>query len=454
MQTYPMTPGQDIIFVQQKFSYNKAISNINMMMVFEFEVDEQLMKQALVLAIQRNQSASMRLCKENKQPRQYFSDQLPENITLEDLSNLSPEMAEETIERWGQKKFPKGSFDTQLYRAKLVRLPSQELAVYFCVSHLIFDAFALITMAGDMIGIYRALKQQRPLPKASPSPLPVYQKQWDYLESPLLQEDIAFFEDLYSEEMEYHSLNGRGSSEYVDGKRYGTTIRLWQLKAGFIDLRIPAKLVRGVEQLAERFQVPVQTFYMLALRNFMSKLDRSENITINHTVARRGTLAQKRAGGTMVNSCLFQMRQTNDMSLEAALNSMATYQMKLYRHTEIPYNEILKIIERKFKPPHMKGYSSIGLTFQPYAVSQYPDMPIRLKRYNNGHTAMPIYITIMQVDATGDLLCNYEYTKGFIKEESIHRFHRYQLAMLEKIIDQPELTLQDLVDLPIPEPAS
>lgn len=449
MQTYPMTPGQDIILVQQKYSYNKAVSNINMMMIFEFEIDDLLMKQALMQAILRNQAATIRVTKRDKETRQYFSSDMPEGVAWVDLSHLSPEAAEAEIESWGRKKFPNKNYDTQLYRAKLVVLPSGERAVYFCVSHLIFDAYALIATAGDMIDTYRALLKGELLPKPLPSPLPVYQQQWDYLKSDQLKQDQAFFRELFRDEPEFHSLNGRGSKEYMPGKRYGRTIRPWQIKVDFIDLRIPARLVKGIEELAYAMRVPTQVFYMLALRNYIAKIDDTEDITFNHTIARRGTLAQKRAGGTMVNSVLFRMQQTNDMTVSQAAESLSQYQMRLYRHTELPYSLFSYGIKTQFNLPHLCGYSTVGLTFQPYSVCQYEDMPIRMKRYNNGYGGMPTYITIMSVDNTGDLLCNYEYTLGFIREESIYNFHAYILTMFEHLIEKPDVTLQELVDLEI-----
>lgn len=450
MNLYPMTAGQDIILFQQKFSLNKAISNINMLMTFEFSIDDDLMKQALMLALLRTKAATARMKKQGKSTLQYFSQAMPEGVSWVDLSHLSPEAAETEIESWGQKKFPQGNYDTQLYRVKLIVLPSNERAVYFCVSHLIFDAFALIATAQEMIEIYRSLITHAPLPKAVPSPLPVMQKEWDYLDSDEFKKDYAFFLEYFKDEPEFHSLNGKGSKEYKAGKRYGTVIKPWLYKAGFIDLKIPKHLVQGIEQKAYQNRVPVQTYYTLALRNYLAKIDDSQDITMNHTVARRGSLASKRAGGTMVSSVMLRLQLSNDLTLNEALNSIALDQMRLYRHTDLPYTYQQEIVRNRFKFPQMGGYSSVGLTFQPYSVCQYEDMPIRLKRYNNGYGTMPLYITIMATDNSGDLWSNYEYVLGYIKEESIYRFHRYMLGMFEHLIENSDVTLKDLVDLAVP----
>lgn len=452
MKLYPLTAGQDVILIQQKFSVSKAVSNINMLLTFEFEFDLELMQQALFQALLRNRAARIRLRQTDEGPRQYFSQALPEGVEFIDLSALGASEAENMIEKWGQVKFPNKNFDTQLYRIKMLLLPSKEYAIYFCVSHLIFDAYALIAVTGDMLEIYRSIQAGEPLPKALPSPMPVYQKEWDFLASPAYEKSLAFFREYFSEEPEFQSFDGPDSPHYIKGKRYGTTLQLWRFRAGFIDLRIPARIVQGIEQLAYESQIPTQSYYILALRNYLSKLNQADDISYYHTVARRGTLAQKRSGGTMVNPVLFRMTFKNDLTALEALQEIALLQLKLYRHADVPFGVQAYILSKTHQVPKMKGYATIGMTYQPYSIFKFDDMPMRLKRYNNGYTAMGLYITIMSVDNTGDLLSNYEYLRGYTKEESIYNYHAYLLAMLDYLLEHPDATVQELVNVdPGPE---
>lgn len=84
---YKLTTAQNIMYVSQKFSLNKAIIDINTMLHFECEIDEKLLMQALYMALMRNESSRVRLHKVGKEVKQYLTEQAPDPIIVMDYSS-------------------------------------------------------------------------------------------------------------------------------------------------------------------------------------------------------------------------------------------------------------------------------------------------------------------------------------------------------------------------------
>lgn len=458
-QLYPLTQSQQMMFLNLKYCYLKSVVNICTMMHFEAEMDERLLLQACYMSIMRNQAASLRLRevtetdangKKKKVIKQYFSRKAPDPIPVLDFSDRTEEALQESIDAWSRTPFPYRSMDTQLYVIRLIKKPDGNYAVFFCVNHVVFDAYSLMATAKEMLEIYAALRDGTAVPKPAPSPLPAYEADWNYNASPAHERDVAFWRDeVFDTEPYFTTINGSGSKEAPKpGKRWGVTLRLWQIKADFADYTVKKELVDKVNALATELRVSPQVLYLLAMRNYLSKKnDNQEDILFFNTVARRATINQKRAGGTLVHAVPFRSRLSNELSFSEACREMQKLQTSYYRHANLAPTEAIDIYQKKFNLPDCTGYHMASLTYQPYFVPGDPTIPTHFSRHSNGAATMPLYLTIIALDSSGDLTFNYEYLLGYISREAIDELQSYIVRMLENAVANPESKLMDLMAL-------
>ena len=446
VKLYPLTSPQQMLFLSQKYSYKKSIVDICTMLHFEAEIDQNLMLQAINLAMLRNKSASIRLRKEGKAIKQYFSDKDSEPIIVMDYTGKEEKELEADIDLWSRTPFPNNSMDTQLYSVRLIKKPDGFYAVYYCVSHLAFDAYALMATASDMLDIYVALRDQLPIAPSKADPIKCFQDEWDYHKTEKYQKEIAFWRDeVFAEEPQYTSINGLNCSHHIKNKKYGVTLKLWQISARHENHRIPATLVNRVNDLAKSLRVSPQCLYLLALRSYLSKENGSvEDVTIFNTVARRATLLQKKVGGTRVQGIPFRMKFSNSITIEEACEEMYSLQIKYYSHSNIGATEILNEISKKHNVPDCRGYHTMSVTYQPYFVAGKSGIPFHLTTYSTGANTMPVYLTIMALDKSGDLNCNYDYIIKFVRDGVPKAIHEHLLKSLEAMCDNPKIKLDDL----------
>lgn len=442
---YPLTQAQGMLFLSWKYSYKKAIVNICSMVCFETEIDHKLMLQATYLGFARNEAASGRLCKVGKEYMQYFSNEAPDKIEVVDFSGKSEEEFQAALTKWNETPFPNKHIDTQLYVAKLVKQPNGFWALYLCVSHLVFDAYSIMSTVKDIFTIYACLRDGKPMPKPLPSCLPAYEDDFAYQKSEKYQKDLDFFmNEVFDTETMFTTPNGKGAKECMEGKRIGVTLRIWQIKAKHMNLRIPKAINDKVNAFAMERRISPQSLYLLAFRTFLMQENDTEDLMFMNTVARRATLAQKRAGGTMVHAIPFRSNIPRGTSFEDAAVQMSQLQSKYYRHANIAPTAVIEKTSAKFGAKPGTGYHTISVTYQPYFSLDDDTIPCHFMRLPNGAATMPLYVTIMPVDNSGDLMCNYEYICNFIKEESIEKFHKFMLHFLDEGTSHPDVPADKL----------
>ena len=69
---YELTPSQDVIQLQTKYTLYKRVVNILFSATYNEKIDYSLMKKAINILIERNDCLRLRFIKKDKQLKQYF----------------------------------------------------------------------------------------------------------------------------------------------------------------------------------------------------------------------------------------------------------------------------------------------------------------------------------------------------------------------------------------------
>lgn len=446
-QLYPITSGQMMIYYTQKFCFKKQISNICATISIG-QADEALLYQSVLLAAMRFPSMNCRITTQGEKLMQYFVDDIPQNIRIVDLSTASEEEIEKTIDKWSAVPFPNKGMDVPLYRINILKMPGGTYTLYFCVCHMIMDAYALMGCM-DYIGqIYVSLRDGTPFPLLKKTPLECYMKSFSYFTSEKYQKDQQWWKELFQKEPVFTSMNGKTGRDYVKGKKYGVVLRSWKVNAEHLNLRIPKEIVDMVNTLADRYSVSPHTVYLVAMRAYLSAVNDTEDVTFMDSVARRSTVLQKHAGGTMVNAIPLRTTFSNDLSLSDTLTEMFRTQRETYRHADVPCGQILQMIKQIHNPPVgmvNHNYTSVSLTYQPYFIYSEGPFHCTFQRRKNGAAATPLYLSIMPLDDTGDFWVNYEYLTDLVLPESLEKSHAFMLNFIRFGFKSPDSTVSDLI---------
>ncbi len=448
---YPLTQSQLMMFFQMKFCLKKNCTNIcTEIVIQDDEIDQHLLMQALYLALMRAPASSVRLhTQPDKTVVQYFSDAAPEKIEYLDFTGKSKEQYDKALTTWNQTPFPNKLMDTQLYNVKLLRNPEGKLVVYGCYNHTIYDAYSVMMTFRDVSEIYYALRDHTALPAELPSPVPAYEVDYKYRESDKCKEDYQYFDEVVcATEPQFTTTNGRNSKEFKqkDPKaRYGTYAYNPFFPGDGITLDVPTELNNAITAYALAAKMSPQSAYLLALRSYLAKVCEVDDVLLMNSVARRATLAQKRAGGTMVNSVPIRTVFGADKTFEEGCRILYTTQCDVYRHANHGCGDTLNLIDKKFNCPKGKTYQSIGTSYQPY-FSGSGTIPATFRRMPNGCETQLIYMTISPRDTFGNMGIDYSYMKNVVSESNIRTVHAFMMRFLEIGIANPQKPIAEIVE--------
>ncbi|MCQ2478314.1 MAG: condensation domain-containing protein, partial [Clostridia bacterium] len=333
---YPLTQSQYLILFQMKFCVKKEISNICTEIEFLEDVDQKLLMQSLYLGMLRAPAMSVRLhTTEDKKIVQYFSDAAHEKIDYIDMSGKSDEEYEALLNKWNTAAFPNKCMETQLYNLKLLKKPNGNLAVYGCYSHLVSDAYAIMATFKDILNIYNALRDGKALPSAPVSPLPAYQADYKYFNSEKMEADRKYYDEVvFDTEPQFTTIAGKDAKifakDHKQGHKYGTFAYNPLMPGAALNLPIDKDLNDKITEFALNNKVSPAALYALATRTYLSAVCETNDVTFMNPVARRATVAQKRAGGTLTMPVALRTRFSNDLTFIEGCKEVYKAQCEAY----------------------------------------------------------------------------------------------------------------------------
>lgn len=451
---YDLNTSQKVLLYAQTYTVHKQLNNVCTSVLVDQELDSDLLSQAIKKAYERNDALGVRLVKKGKEIKQYFAGYEEPEIAMLDFTEKTEETMEKELYKIARKRITR--YGKPLSKIYLLRSHDGRYGLYFVVSHMILDSWAISVFFKDVFAIYEALRQGTALPK----PLYSYEKllieELNYRTTDTYQKDRKFCEEFFSAdagEPIFTHLNGSAVLEEFRKKKKDPTLRYAEVftlntKANNEMLLVPKELVSKMEAYCAAHKLTMQSLVLLAYRSFLSKTNNYEqDVSINTVIARRGTLREKNTGGTRVHFYPFRTIIEKDMTVKTACTMIGEKQAAIYRHASIDPLESLAIFKEKFNTPQLGEYCTSAVTFQPVKLVVPNGINIATKWYGNGSSAQPLYLTVMDGDGAGGLKFYYEYQTNTFSWETVKKLHSYMLKFFVAGTVYDDVTIGELLSI-------
>ena len=451
---YPLTPSQMSIFLARKYSVHKSIINVPTSLIIKEEMDTELLEEAVRKGIERWDSFGIRILKEKPAPKQYFSEKREaESIEKLDFTGKSREDMERTFLKLASKKLE--IYNAPMARFFILKTPEGYGGIFSVINHLIMDSWAISMFYKDCIEIYYAMKNGTPFPKDVKPYENLLQKEIMYRQSEQYKRGLEYYQNEFSKkEAMFTHVNGSEVLEKFRKKKGDETIRycgtFYLRSVSGHDLHwIQKDDIDKMSEFTREYKFPsMQVLFQMGLRTYLAKVNsHEEDVTYYNIVARRGTLEEKRTGGTRAHFMHFRTIMPPETTFAEGCRMLFDKQNELYRHADFSPMEMFEI-EHSLTPAKPGfSYRSASLTFQPVPMSVGEGPEIETRWYTNGAVAQPFYLTVMDGDGSGGLKCYYEYMSNVITKDRINDVHRYMTTVMLEGTKNPQITLKELYDL-------
>lgn len=443
---YPLNYSQDIVLLQTKYSLFKRVLNILFSVKVDGGFDKTRMEKALTLLYERNDCLRIRFVKEGGQTMQ-FIEQERRPAPIPSMRFSTHAAFERFLCRWRRK--PTDPFKGDVLRVIFVEGPAGKSEILFKICHLVADTYGIGVLIGDLFAVYEALKEGKEMPAAPGSFEEVLVKDAEHRADIAARDrDRSFFEEFYTRTHQAHpefcGITGEENDRWLKDKCKGHfSIPYLFVRCDTEGYRfvIPASVVRQAQQWCQEHGITPTAFYFYAYAVAASlKNDRAPHQIPLLLLNGRGTLAERKAAGTKVQS--LAVYTDVDWNKSFAENLALSYadQNELYRHTRLTYLEIEEMQHRVWKYSMLRYLTNYCFSFIPVSMPEGVSMQV----HSNGKGALPCYIALMHNVKSDEIYATYDIQTKMYTGAQLADFHCLFVSVIENVIAASDQPLSDL----------
>lgn len=459
VDAYPLTAAQRIHNYSRLFCPRNELLNIGTGLYIKQETDFNLLREAIHKAYDRHDSMRLRFLEdpEDKQVYQYVVPFDDREIEFKDFSNWREEAAHNEMRRWTEKPFKR--FNSPMNRVVMIKLPGGYNGIYFNVDHMTMDSSAIITFERDILEIYCHKKYGTDMPKPMQSYIAQLEKDLAYEDNSKAKEkDTEFWMNKITESQPmYTDFTGLGRLISFRREMNDPTLRSARVTSPSVDAAISVyQLEKDPSDRLMKFcrdnNVPMVCLLLMGLRTVLSKFNNDEkDVSVKSCVARRGTLLEKRSGGTRIHFFPIRTIIEPETTFIDACRIIQEEQNKMFRHANFDSIEYTYRRQQYWKDAPGASYESLSLTYQPMTLNdntqEVPDIPYKTFWYSNGVAAQPLYLTVMHRVNDNGLNFNFEYQKAVVTDHEMEYFYYYLCRVMFRGIENKDRTVGEILEM-------
>jgi hypothetical protein len=458
MQCYPLTAAQRMHNYTVRYCPSKQVLNIGTGLYVKQDVDFDLLKKAVYMAYEHFDTMRLRFIEdEDGTVYQYIVPTEDRDIPLRDFSSWKEEDAHEEMRKWTRVPFDR--YNSPMNEVVMIKLPNGYNGLYLKVDHMTMDSSSLISFDRDVLEIYCSLRYGTDMPKPYMSYIKQVEKDLQYeADSDAKKKDDEFWtNEIERDEPIYTDFNGTGRlitqrRECGDPNLRNAVITSTSTEAAISVYHLEKEPSDRLMEFCKENSVPMGCLLIMGLRTVLSKFNNDEkDVSLKTNIARRGTVLEKRCGGTRIHFFPLRTIIEPETSFIDALHIIQTEQNRIFRHANydpIEFN-MKRSRYRKFRPG--ASYESISLTYQPMTLQanrpEMPDIPYKSMWYSNGVAACPLYLTVMHRPEDNGLNFNFEYQKAIVTDYEMEYLYYYFCRVLFRGIEDGKRTVGEILEM-------
>lgn len=424
---YNLTIPQKNIWNTELFYQGTTINNICGSVLFETQVDFELLKKAILTFVSHHDSFRLRfVLKEDIY--QYLEDFSPFPIEMLDLKDeVDFQKAESSI--------ASHCFDplkTSLFYFTLFRFPRGNGGFIVNIHHLIADSWTLGLLAKEITEIYAGLVQGISTDIPTYSYLEYIQSEQKYIHSSKYEADQSYWNNLLSSVPEPVTI----PSVFSEAKQDFTCLA--RRSAHVID----ASFIAKIKTFCNDNRISLFHFLMAVYSIYIGRVNHSNDFIVGTPILNRTNYRDKQTTGMYITTLPVRVTFDDSLSFSAFVNQLATQFVSMYRHQKYPYQSMLQ--EARKDNSSLPNLYNILLSYQITKTKDESDVNYSTNWVFNHHTSDDMDIHFFDLNDTGKLTIAYDYRVSKYTEQDIQDLHDRIVYLIEQVIENPCFLIRDL----------
>ncbi|MBP5971596.1 amino acid adenylation domain-containing protein [Brasilonema sp. CT11] len=435
-QNLPLSFAQEQLWLLNQLEPDNPFYNEQAALKLHGHLNIAALEQSLNKIISRHEALRTNFRTFNEQPVQVIADSLTLNVPVVDVTELPESEREIACQQLATAETAR-PFDlasSPLIRASVAKLTEVEYALVLTIHHIVFDAWSMGVLMGELATIYSALCNNSS-PELPELPLQyadfaIWQRQW--LQTEVLQTQLNYWKQLLKNAPTLLELptdkprpaiqTYRGATQYV---------------------KFSHELSKALANFSRQEGA---TLFMTLLAAYVTLLYRytgSDDIVVGTPLANRDRLELEQLIGFFVNTLVLRADLSGNPSFQQLLSRVRQVTLQAYTHPDLPFEELVKVLQ----PPRDLSHTplfQVLFVLQNAPISEVDLAGLTLSSLPvEGTTAKFDLSLSMQNTATG-LVSVWQYNADLFDASTIERMSGHLQTLLEGIVANPEERISQL----------
>ena len=459
-KTYSLTAAQNMHYQWIREYKTQQVSGLSIVAAFQADIDIDVLKKSIDMEKERYACLRLRFTKPDKsgEIKQYIADPQSEDYEVRDLTGMTMEEADSTMQQWAYNTFD--GDDIPMCEFFIVNLPENYTGFFVHMDHRLNDSVGIAVMATDIMGVYKHLK----FGDEMPAPLADFEKVLiSDLEKASNEKRRAKAKRFWDEELDtygeplYSDIQGPSVLEEARKKHNDPDLRAADIerKELFVavkDYQLEVDSMQRAINFCLHNQISPTNLILLVIRTYLSKQNGGqEDITVENFISRRSTHDELTSGGSRVLCFPCRTVISGDTTFIDAARKIQNHQNRIYMYSGYDPEFIRAEMKKRYNTPDDTTYVSVYLTYQPPMRTEDLDpnaekLPVYVKWFANGAATKKMYLTVSHLPDR-KLNFSYHYQTAHLTEKDAELMYYYMMRILFRGIEDPGRTLSEIMDM-------
>ncbi len=413
---YPLSAAQKRLFVLSRISDIGTNYNLTQVMYIGARYSREQLEEALNKLIKRHESLRTSIVIVNGEPVQVINKEAKIKLEYYETEDEEiQEIARSFVRLFDLERAP-------LYRAALVQPGSGRQILMVDIHHIISDGFSINLFYEELQGILDG----NSLPE-----LKMQYKDYSAWQSRLFETEIfdkqeSYWLDVFKGEIPVLNL----TTDYLRPQ-------IQSFEGSRVKINAGEALTEKVKIISAENQATVFMTLFAAYNILLHKYTGQEDIVVGSPIAGRHHEGTESIIGMFVNTLAMRSRPQGGMAFDEFLQAVRKNALEAYQNQDYP----LEALINKLSLPRDLGRNPL---FDTVFVMQnrINTNGASLIEIENNSSKFDIQVDAREVD--GELLFEFEYCTALFKHETIKRFAKHFIKIIEEISANPSIRLDEL----------
>ena len=426
-ELFELTNPQKNIWNTELFFSDTNVNNVCVSGIINEVVNFDILKKAINILVEKNDSFRINLLISENVPMQTFSTFVPFDI---DIINVNSKSEFKSIEQsMVNEKFT--LINSNLFKFKLAKFPDGKGGIILNVHHIIADSWSLGLTIQEIVKIYHCiLSGNSEYISDTFSYKNLILSEQDYKNSNRYNIDKDFWNSYLKDFSEPVSITSINKGNYENSS-----------KAKRLSFNIDHKLVKQISEFCDTNKISNYAFFMSIFSLYIANVSNVNDLIIGTPILNRLNYKDKLTTGMFVTTKPFRVSfNVTDTFINFALSNNINL-VSLLRHQRYPYSDILEDIRQTTDIPNLYNIS------MSYQITKAVSNDIGDYETNwtfNNNCLNDINIHLYDINDTGNLKIDYDFLIEKYSDDEINSIHLRIINMINQILSNSSILLSEI----------